>query len=90
MFIAERWIDSFFDVVRVNDQIMYVRLVIGRQILNIVSAYAPRVGLSADEEKNDFWDIFIIVLSVIPKQEDCCLVKVISHEVCPIASNGYW
>ena len=31
---------------------MYVKLVIGKQIVNIVSAYAPQVGLSA-EEKDD-------------------------------------
>ena len=47
---------------------MYVKVVIGKQIGNIVSAYAPQVGLSA-EEKDDFWDSFIIVLSGIPKQE---------------------
>ena len=56
------------NVVRVNERIMYVKLVIGKQIVNIVSAYAPQVGLSA-EEKDDFWDNFIIVLSGIPKQE---------------------
>ena len=68
MFIAERWIDSVVNVVRVNGRIMYVKMVIRKQILNIVSAYAPQVGLSADE-KDDFWDSFIIVLSGIPKQE---------------------
>ena len=65
---ADRWIDSVVDVVRVNERIMYVKLVIGKQIVNIVSAYAPQVGLSA-EEKDDFWDSFIIVLSGNPKQE---------------------
>ena len=68
VFIAKRWIDSVVDVVRVNEQIMYVKLVIGKQIVNIVSAYAPQVGLSA-EEKDDFWDSFITVLSGIPKQD---------------------
>ena len=68
VFITERWIDSVVDVVRVNERIMYVKLVIGKQIVNIASAYAPQVGLSA-EEKDDFWDSFIIVLSVIPKQD---------------------
>ena len=68
VFIAERWIDSVADVVRVNERIIYVKLLIGKQIVNIVSAYAPQVGLSA-EEKDDFWDSFIIVLSGIPKQE---------------------
>ena len=68
VFIAERWIDSVVNVVRVNERIMYVKLVIGKQIVNIFSAYAPQVGLSA-EEKHDFWDRFIIVLSGFPKQE---------------------
>ena len=53
MFIVERWIDSVVDVVRVNEQIMYVKLVIGKQIIeNIVSDYAPQVDLCA-EEKDD-------------------------------------
>ena len=69
MFIAERWIDSVVNVVRANERIMYVKLVIGKQIVNIVSAYAPQVGLSA-EEKDEFWDSFIIGLSGIPKQEN--------------------
>ena len=68
MFIAERWIASLANVVKVNERIMYVKLVIEKQIVKIVSAYAPQVGSSA-EEKDDFWDSFIIVLSGIPKQE---------------------
>ena len=73
VFIAERWIDSVVDVVRVNERIMYVKLVIGKQIINSVSAYTRQVGLSA-EEKDDFWDSFIIVLSGIPKQESIFIV----------------
>ena len=69
VFISERLIDSVIDVVRVNERIMYVKLVIGKQIGNIVSAYAPQVGLSA-KDKDDFWDSFIIMLTVIPKQDN--------------------
>ena len=60
VFIAERWIDSVVNVVRVDERIMHVKLVIGKPKVNIVSAYAPQVGFSA-EEKDDFWDSFIIV-----------------------------
>ena len=49
-FFAERWIESVVNVVRVNERIMYVKLVNGKQIVNIVSAYAPQVGLSAEEK----------------------------------------
>ena len=38
VFIAEKWIDNVVDVVRV----MYVKLMIEKQIINIVSAYAPQ------------------------------------------------
>ena len=34
VFIAERWIDSVVDVARINEWIMYVKLVIGKQIVN--------------------------------------------------------
>ena len=68
VFIAERLIGSVVDVVRFNEWIMYIKLLIGKQIVNIVSAYAPQRGLSA-EEKDVLWDIFIIVLSGIPKQD---------------------
>ena len=44
-------IDSVVDVVRVNERIMYVKLVIVKQIVNIVSTYAPQVVLSADKRK---------------------------------------
>ena len=50
VFIAERCIDNVVNVVRVNERIMYVMLVIGKQIVNIVSAYAPQVDLSAEEK----------------------------------------
>ena len=69
VFIAERWIDSVVDVVRVNEQmIMYVKLAIRKQILNIVAVYAPQVGLSA-EEKYEFWDYLMVTIT------DRCLVK---------------
>ena len=54
VFIAERWIDRV-DVARINERIIYVKMMIGKQIVNIVFAYAPQVSLSA-EEKYDFWD----------------------------------
>ena len=64
LLIYERYLDSVVDVVKVNERLMYVKLVIGMQIINIVSA--PQVGLSA-EENDVFWDSLIIVLSVIHK-----------------------
>ena len=33
------------DVRRVNDRMMFIKLVVGRHVVNVVSAYAPQVGL---------------------------------------------
>ena len=39
VFIAERWIDSVVDVLRVNERIMYVKIVFGKHNVNIFSTY---------------------------------------------------
>ena len=62
---------------------------IGKQIVNIVSAYAPQVGLSA-EEKDDFWDSFIIVLSGIPKQESIFIGSDMNGHVGRDADGYVW
>ena len=67
VFIAERWMDSVVDVVRVNEWIMYVKLVIGKQIVNIVSAYATQVGLSAEEKTTSGTALSLQVLYGIPE-----------------------
>ena len=54
MFIPEKWIASVVEVVRVNERIMYVKLVIGKLIGNIVSAYPPQVGLSGCDLNDHF------------------------------------
>ena len=80
VFIAERWIDSVVYVVRVNERIMYVNMVIGKQIINNVSIYAPQVGLSA-EKKDDFWDSLIIVFSEISKQDSILIGSYLNGQV---------
>ena len=68
---------------------MYVKLVIGKQIVNIVSAYAPQVGLSA-EDKDDLWDSIIIVLSGIHKQESIFIGSDMNGHVGPPRAGGVW
>ena len=56
---------------------MYVKLVIGKQIVNIVSAYAPQVGLSA-EEKDDFWDIHTLIRKLLQTNIPGTIIKFIA------------
>jgi hypothetical protein len=47
--------DGVVDVRRQGDRIILVQLVVGDSALNVISAYAPQVGLS-ESTKRQFWD----------------------------------
>ncbi|XP_059289317.1 uncharacterized protein LOC132042819 [Lycium ferocissimum] len=47
--------DQVVEVRRVNDRMMTIKLVVGGFTLNIISAYAPQVGLD-EEVKRRFWE----------------------------------
>ena len=49
--LAEKWVDKVFDVLRISDRIILIRLVIGKVVLTFLSVYAPQVGLQ--EAKKD-------------------------------------
>ena len=51
----EELAESVLEVKRVSDRLMDIKLEVNGSILNIVSAYAPRVNNSM-EEKNYFWE----------------------------------
>ncbi|KAM1176204.1 hypothetical protein ACFX19_029118 [Malus domestica] len=43
------------DVKRVGDRIMAIKIVIGQELINVISAYAPQVGLDMSS-KEKFWE----------------------------------
>uniref|UniRef100_A0A1S3ZHN9 Craniofacial development protein 2-like n=1 Tax=Nicotiana tabacum TaxID=4097 RepID=A0A1S3ZHN9_TOBAC len=47
--------ESVIEVRRVSDRLMAIKLVVGRSTLNVISAYAPQVGLD-EEVKRRFWE----------------------------------
>ncbi|KAI8571920.1 hypothetical protein RHMOL_Rhmol01G0158000 [Rhododendron molle] len=53
---------------RKGDQIILFKLVIGRSIVNIISAYAPQVGLD-DLAKEQLWEQIDDVVQEIPFRE---------------------
>ncbi|XP_047270291.1 craniofacial development protein 2-like [Capsicum annuum] len=52
----------------VSDRLMSIKLVIGGSTVNVISAYAPQVGLD-NEEKRDFWEGLDKVVSSITSSE---------------------
>ena len=59
---------KFFEVRRSNDRIMLVRIVVGEEVISIVSAYSPQVGLDK-QVKREFWDNLGNQMRTIPKDE---------------------
>ena len=51
VFVAEEWIEKVFEVQRVSDRIILVKLIVGQHVVTFLSVYAPQSGLS-DEVKD--------------------------------------
>ena len=41
VFVAEKWIEMLFEVQRVSNWINLVKIIVGQQVLCILSVYAP-------------------------------------------------
>ena len=46
VFVAEEWIEKVFEVQRVSDRILLVKLIVGQRVVTLLSVYAPQSGLS--------------------------------------------
>ena len=60
--LAEKWVEKVFEVKRVSDRIMLLKLLVGDHIVTVLSVYAPQSGL-AQNVKDAFYDDLISVLS---------------------------
>ena len=68
VFVAEEWIEKVFEVQRVSDRIILVKLIVGQRVVTFLSVYAPQCGLS-DEVKDLFFDQLHAVTTRIPASE---------------------
>ena len=68
MFVAEEWIEKVFEVQRVLDRIILVKLIVGQRVVTFLSVYAPQSGLT-DEVKDLFFDQLSAVIARIPASE---------------------
>ncbi|XP_074352897.1 uncharacterized protein LOC141692053 [Apium graveolens] len=60
--------ENLVEVNRVSDRIMKLKLVVNEEVINIVSVYAPHVGLSEFAKKN-FWDCLDEIVRLIPSDQ---------------------
>ena len=66
--LAEKWTHNVFEVHRVSDKILVLRLVFGQSVFTFVSVYALQVG-RPNEEKTIFYDELQKFISKVPSTE---------------------
>ena len=66
--LAEKWVDKVYDIKRVSDRIMLIKLLVGEAVLTVLSVYAPQTGLE-ESTKDAFYDSLQIVISELPDKE---------------------
>ena len=52
---SENWVDKVFQVLRISDRIILIKLVIRQVVFSFVSVYAPQTGLP-ESAKQPFYD----------------------------------
>ena len=57
-----------FDVQRISERIILLRLVAGKVVFTFINVYVPEAGLS-EAEKDNFFDLLQNAISKIPASE---------------------
>ena len=55
MIIDKQLLENVVEVRRKGDRILLIKLILGREIFNVISIYAPQVGLD-ESSKRLFWE----------------------------------
>ena len=66
--LAECWIEKVFEVQRISDRIILMRLILGKAVFTFLSVYAPQTGLP-DSDKERFYDQLQSTIAKIPAAE---------------------
>ena len=66
--LAKKWTENVFEVQRISDRIILLKLIIGKTVFTIISVYAPQQGRPA-VEKERFYDQLQSVTAKVPLSE---------------------
>ena len=67
--LHRKWQDKILEMKRKSDRVMSIKLVAGKRMLNIITAYTPQTEYS-QEEKEHIYEEMESILRQIPEQED--------------------
>ena len=68
LLLAEKWIDKVIHINGVNERLMLLKILIGKQVFSAISAYAPQQGPS-DEVRERFYMDLVFNTSKIDEKE---------------------
>ena len=68
LLLAEKWVDKVYDIKRVSDRSILIKLLVGEAVLTVLSVYAPQTGLE-ESTKDAFYDSLQTVISELPGKE---------------------
>jgi len=66
--VDKELVDCVVEVRRKSDRIMAIKVLVGSEILNVVSVYAPQIGMPEDIKKL-FWEDLDMVIQVVLRSE---------------------
>ena len=66
--VERELVDFVAEVRRKSDRIMAIKVLVGSEFLNVVSVYAPQIGLPEDINRL-FWEELDMVIQEIPRSE---------------------
>ncbi|XP_047253765.1 uncharacterized protein LOC124887886 [Capsicum annuum] len=66
--VDEELREHVVEVKSVSNRLMSIKLVFGGSTINVISAYAPQIGLD-EEERKEFWEVLDEVVRSIPSTE---------------------
>ncbi|CAG9137733.1 unnamed protein product [Plutella xylostella] len=61
-------LENIVEINRVSDRLMYLKILIEGELVNVISAYAPQTGCS-EIDKTAFWNMFDGTLQQVPAKE---------------------
>ena len=68
VFVVEKWVEKVFEIKRVSDRIILVKIIVGQRVLYNLSIYAPQCRLS-DAVNDLFYDKLRAATAIIPTSD---------------------
>ena len=65
LLVRQELVEMVLEVERYSDRFMKIRMVLGKAVCHVFSAYAPQAGLTA-QEKEDFWELVEEEVAKVP------------------------